>query len=314
MPKQDAAANNKIMIVSTSSDRIILLSLGRVSRVLSVDTDGGDLQVLVDGLESKPDGVAIDPRNRHLFLSFMGLVRDGEDYWETDGHIERANLDGSERREIVPVGKVVTGKQITFDANSERIYWCDREGMRVMSCRSDGSDLSVHVQTGAGEDRLDKRRHCVGIAVDAANGFLYWSQKGKPKGNEGRILRAPLHVVPADPARRGDIEVLLDGLPEPIDLEWDGESEFLYWTDRGDPPKGNTLNRARIRGGKASEHEILLSGLQEAIGLALDRTGRRVFVSELGGSLRVVSLDRPGEGKLILQTPGKLTGITYLRG
>jgi len=301
--------------MSTSSDRIILLSLRRESRILSVATDGSDMKVLVGGLESKPDGVTIDPINRHLFYTFMGVVQNSGDFWETDGHIERANLDGSDRRVIVPVGKFVTGKQITFDAKSGRIYWCDREGLRVMSCRTDGSDLTTHVQTGTtAEHRQDRRRHPVGVTVDREAGFLYWTQKGKPKGNEGMILRVPLDVLPQDPTARTDIEALLEGLPEPIDLDWDEANEMLYWTDRGDPPDGNTVNRAKMRNGRLVEHEIILSHLEEGIGLAHDPEGRRVFVSDLGGHLRVVDLKRPGEGKVILQGEGKLTGIAYLRG
>jgi hypothetical protein len=40
--------------------------------------------------------------------------------------------------------------------------------------------------------------------------------------------------------------VLFDQLPEPIDLELDRANRVLYWTDRGDPPRGNTVNRAPI--------------------------------------------------------------------
>ena len=299
--------------MSAATGRIIVLSLGRESRILSVAADGSDLQVLVDGLESKPDGVTIDPVERHLYVSFMGIVRDGEDFWEADGHIERASLDGTDRRIVVPAGQIVTGKQITFEPRGRRLYWCDREGLRVMSCRTDGSDVRVHVLTGTTpEHRLDRRRHCVGVAVDVAGGHLYWTQKGKPKGGEGMILRAPLHAAPADPAERRDIEVIRDGLPEPIDLDWDDATQTLYWTDRGAPPEGNTLNRAKIRAGVAVDHEILASGLAEAIGLALDHEGRRVFVSDLGGNLRVASLDRPGEDKTILSGKGKFTGIAYL--
>ncbi|MFT3816087.1 MAG: 3-hydroxyacyl-CoA dehydrogenase [Rubrivivax sp.] len=290
-----------------------MLSLGRESRILSVATDGSDVKTLVGGLESKPDGVTVDPVHRHLFYTFMGVVRDGEDFWASDGYIERANLDGSERTVIVPEGTFVTGKQITFDDRSGRIYWCDREGLRVMSANTDGSDLAVHIQTGTtAEHRQDRRRHCVGVAVDHAGGFLYWTQKGKPKGDEGMILRAPLNVRPGDPSARTDVEPLLEGLPEPIDLEWDAANAMLYWTDRGAPPDGNTLNRAKLRNGRLVEHEILLSGLEEGIGLAHDPAGRRVFVSDLGGHLRVVDLKRPGEGKVILKGQGKLTGIAYL--
>ncbi|MBK6613557.1 3-hydroxyacyl-CoA dehydrogenase [Ottowia sp.] len=301
--------------MSTNSDRLIFLSLGRVSRVMSMGTDGTDLQTLAEGLESAPDGVAVDPVGRHIFISYMGLVRVGEDYWENDGHVERCNYDGSDRQVIVPVGSFTTGKQITFNEHTRRLYWCDREGMRVMSCRPDGSDLTTLVQTGAGEDRTDPTRHCVGVAVDAKGGYIYWTLKGKPNGNEGRIVRAPLALpAGADPARRTDIETLLGELPEPIDLDWDEQTDTLYWTDRGDPPKGNTLNRAKVRDGKAVDHEILLSNLREAIGLALDLPNRRAFITELiGGAVQVADLDRPGEGQVVYEGKGRLTGLAYLR-
>lgn len=297
------------------SDRILALSLGRQSRILSIAPDGSDVSTLIGGLDALPDGLTIDPVGRRMYYTFMGRVYDGEDFWETDGYVESANLDGSDRQVIVPVGKMVTGKQIAFDAQSQRVYWTDREGMRVMSARTDGSDLFVHVQTGAGEDREDRRRHPVGIAVDRAGGFLYWTQKGKPNGNEGMLLRAPLDARPADPSARTDIQVLLDGLPEPIDLEWEGETSTLYWTDRGDPPNGNTLNRARIGAdGTVSDHQILFAGLQEGIGLAHDPAGRRVFISDLAGHLYEVSTEAPFASRLIIKNRASLVGIAYLPG
>lgn len=298
-----------------SGDRLVLLSLGPISRVLSLAPDGGDVRVLVDGLQSRPDGVAIDPLERRIYYTFMGATKVGEDFWENEGYIESCDYEGGERRVIVPLGSFVTGKQLTFDGCTRRLYWCDREGMRVMSCRPDGSDLATLVQTGTGEDRLDPRRHCVGVAVDSRAGLIYWTQKGKPNGNEGCILRAPLALPPGmDPARRTDVEVLFSGLPEPIDLEWDEENDSLYWTDRGDPPRGNTLNRARFQAGRPVDHEILLSNLQEAIGLALDLPNQRAFVSELvSGTVQQVELSRPGHGRVIYRGEGRLTGLAYLR-
>lgn len=301
--------------MSPSSDRLIILSLGLKSRVLSLNTDGSDEQILVDGLDSKPDGVSVDRARRHIYYSFMGALRDGDAFWENEGCIERCNYDGGGRQVILPVGSFVTGKQLVFDDATQRLYWCDREGMAVLSCRPDGSDLRTEVRTGSGEDRRDERNHCVGVAVDAKGGWLYWTLKGKPNGGEGRILRVPLQLpAGVDPAHRTDVETLLDGLPEPIDLEWDETTGSLYWTDRGDPPKGNTLNRAKLRGGQLVDHEILLSNLNEAIGLALDVPGRRAFVSELvGGNVRVVNLDQPGESQVIYHTKGRLVGMAYLR-
>jgi len=64
-------------------------------------------------------------------------------------------------------------------------------------------------------------------------------------------------------ANRSDIEIFYDGLPEPIDIELDHDKRVIYWTDRGDPPRGNTVNRASIDN-KPAEPEIVVTHLMEA--------------------------------------------------
>ena len=72
---------------------------------------------------------------------------------------------------------------------------------------------------------------------------IYWTQKGS--GGNGRILRASVEVPKGETAaHRSDIEALFEGLPEPIDLDVDLPHRLMYWTDRGDPPRGNTVSRA----------------------------------------------------------------------
>lgn len=307
--------------MTTIRNRLLVLNigtpLGSPSHLLSISpADAGDVQTLVADLGVAPDGIAIDPVNRHIFWTYMGTAHQGEDFLADDGRIERVNFDGSGRIVVVPEGRTTTPKQMQCDARAGLIYWCDREGMRVMRARTDGSGITVLVQTGSTpEHREDRRRHCVGIAVDPRGGFLYWTQKGKPNGNEGRIFRAALDLPPGmDPAHRADAELLFDNLPEPIDLEWDEHSGCLYWTDRGDPPDGNTLNRADLRSGKPWTREVVLSGLKEAIGLALDRSNKRAFVADLGGFVHEVALDRPGTGKVVFSGHGPITGIAYQEG
>ena len=106
--------------------------------------------------------------------------------------------------------------------------------------------------------------------------------------------------------------MLYDGLPEPIDLEIDPISHTLYWTDRGDPPRGNTVNRAPLdaRAGEREVPEILASHLMEGIGLALDPQGDRMFFTDLGGSVYRADLDGSNE-QTILYAQGNLTGIAY---
>jgi hypothetical protein len=64
--------------------------------------------------------------------------------------------------------------------------------------------------------------------------------------------------------------VLFDRLPEPIDLELDLTNRVLYWTDRGDPPRGNTVNRAPVDATPEPNRapEIVLTHLMEGIGIA----------------------------------------------
>lgn len=87
----------------------------------------------------------------------------------------------------------------------------------------------------------------MGVAVDPVAGHLYWTQKGPSDAGLGKILRAGIDLPAGESAaERGDIEVLFDGLPEPIDLELDLTRRMLYWTDRGDPPRGNSVNRSPV--------------------------------------------------------------------
>ena len=86
---------------------------------------------------------------------------------------------------------------------------------------------------------------------------------------------------------RKDIELLYDALPEPIDLDLDLANRTMYWTDRGDPPRGNTVNRAPmdVTPGARKDPEIIFNHLMEGIGLALDLKNNRMFMTDLGGSV-----------------------------
>jgi hypothetical protein len=65
---------------------------------------------------------------------------------------------------------------------------------------------------------------CVGVCVHVPRGKFYWSQKGPSKSGNGRIFRAST-VMPQgeNPSNRSDVELVLDNLPEPIDLEMDAD-------------------------------------------------------------------------------------------
>jgi hypothetical protein len=277
-------------------------------RIHSVNTDGSDRKVIVTGCRV-PDGIVVDVEAGHIYWTNMGIPS------RNDGSIERADLDGQNRVTIIGEGETFTPKQLHLDKKSGKLYWCDREGMRVMRANVDGSNVETLVDTSKGDARpgADLTKWCVGITVDPDRGQIYWTQKGPDDAGKGRIFRAKIDIPKGETAaNRTDIEQLFDGLPEPIDLELDLKKRLLYWTDRGDPPRGNTVNRASIDADftKHPRPDILLTHLMEGIGIALDFKGDRMFLTDLAGTIYSAKLDGT-EKKPLLVAQGNLTGIAY---
>ena len=287
--------------------RLFLLDLSD-DRIVSLNSDGSDRKVIVTECRL-PDGIAVDVAAGHIYWTNMGNPK------ANDGSIERADLDGRTRKTIVPQGGTFTPKQIQLEKKSRKLYWCDREGMRVMRANLDGSHIETIVDTSQGDSRPgpDASRWCVGVAVDVDGGKVYWTQKGPDNAGKGRICRVGIDVPTGQTAsNRADIDVLYDGLPEPIDLDLDPDNRVMYWTDRGDPPRGNTVNRAPMDsdGKGRPEPEIVLTHLMEGIGIALDLKGDRMFITDFGGNVLSAKLDGSDE-KALLVAQGNLTGIAY---
>jgi DNA-binding beta-propeller fold protein YncE len=296
-------------VAKATTARLFFLSVSS-GQVFSANPDGSDLKVIVSEGRRLPDGIVVDLAAGHLYWTNMGNPN------ANDGSIERSNLDGSNVTHIVPAGATFTPKQLQLDEKNRKLYWCDREGMRVMRANLDGSNLETLVDTSEGDARpgKDLKKWCVGIVLDVEAGKVYWTQKGHDKAGEGRIFRANLEIPKGQTAaNRKDIEVLYEGLPEPIDLELDLANRTIYWTDRGDPPRGNTVNRAPMdpaQGSGKKEPQIIFNHLMEGIGIALDLKGGRMFLTDLGGSVYSANLDGSNK-KTLLGAEGNLTGIVY---
>lgn len=287
--------------------RLFLLDLSD-NRIVSLNSDGSDRKTIVTDCRL-PDGIALDVAAGQIYWTNMGNPK------VNDGSIERTDLDGQNRVTIVPLGGTFTPKQLQLETKSRKLYWCDREGMRVMRSDVDGSNVETIVDSSQGDPRpgSDATKWCVGVAVDVEGGKVYWTQKGPDNAGEGRLLRAGIDVPAGQTAAdRTDVEVLYDGLPEPIDLELDRTNRVIYWTDRGDPPRGNTVNRAPMDADPADRPapEIVLTHLMEGIGIALDLKGDRMFITDFGGNVLTANLDG-SEEKALLVAQGNLTGIAY---
>ena len=307
MAKLQVSQSARPSVGKSTVDRLFLLDLSG-NRILSLNPDGSDQKVLVTDCRH-PDGIVVDVEAGHIYWTNMGVPS------RNDGSIERADLDGRNRKTIVPEGATFTPKQLHLDKTNETLYWCDREGMRVMRAGLHGSQIETLVDTSQGDQRPgpDATRWCVGVTVDPTRGQIYWTQKGPDDAGKGRIFRANVDMPKGQTAtNRTDIDVVFDHLPEPIDLELDLDNRVLYWTDRGDPPRGNTVNRAPIDDAKNATPEIVLTHLMEGIGIALDLPGDRMFLTDLAGSAYSAKLDG-SEKRTIVFAGGNLAGIAFAR-
>jgi len=286
------------------------------ARVHMADPETGEMATLVDQSPadgSRPqgminDGIAVHSATGQIFWTDMGRPA------ERDGTIMRCEKDGSGLTTVLAAGGAFTPKQLKIDEAAGKLYWSDREGMAVKRCNLDGSEIETLVITGNPvTDKGDETRWCVGIALDPGRGHVYWTQKGGDNASQGMIRRINM-VMPrgSSATSRKDMLTLFARLPEPIDLELDLGARKIYWTDRGD----NTISCAPLdRAGTYDpavrvDREVLLSGLREAIGIALDPPRNRMAFTSLGGEVGVAAMDG-SQRRMLPSAPGMLTGICW---
>lgn len=307
-----AACSTAAEISSAGPSR--LLFLGQ-AKVFALDPASGSVTTLVDQSPtdgSRPtgvnDGIAVHAATGQIFWTNMGKAA------ERDGYIMRCEADGTGVTTIVTPGGTFTPKQLKIDEAAGKLYWSDREGMAIQRCNLDGSKIETLVITGSAKFNVDDQtRWCVGMALDPARGHIYWSQKGGDNAGQGVIRRVDLQMPRGStPSNRRDMVTLFSRLPEPIDLDLDLKTRTLYWSDRGD----NTISRAPMDPAAGFspatrlDRQVLVTGLKEAIGVALDPARGRMAYTSLGGEVGIAKFD--GSGAHLLHTAaGMLTGICW---
>ena len=150
------------------SGRLFFLDLS-AGRILSVNPDGSDLKtVLTEGRGTHPDGLVVDGAAGHIYWTNMGNPS------SNDGSIERCDLDGRNRTTIIPPGGTYTPKQLEQDTKNRKLYWSDREGMRVMRANLDGSKIETLVDTR----RCAPRQRCEEMVR---------GHRGRPRGRQNLL-------------------------------------------------------------------------------------------------------------------------------
>src|SRR5256885_15855898 len=84
--------------------RLFVLEIN-AGKIHVMNTDGSDKKTIVTGCHL-PDGIVVDAEAGHIYWTNMGAPS------LNDGSVERADIDGKNRKVIVPVGATHTPKQI----------------------------------------------------------------------------------------------------------------------------------------------------------------------------------------------------------
>jgi len=215
------------------------LDLG-AGRVLSANPDGSDLKTLVSAGRKLPDGLAVDVAAGHLYWTNMGNPK------ANDGSIFRSDLDGRNMTTIISPGDTFTAKQAA-DRQAQRqalLVRPRRHGLRVLRAISRIEDRDA--------GRYEPGRPSFPVRIQTSGAWASpslrmpassnWTQKGG--ANAGEVphpAREPRYTEGSNADGPHGHRTALRQAARAIDPRLDLGSRLLYWTDRGDPPRGNTL-------------------------------------------------------------------------
>ena len=188
-------------------------------------------------------------------------------YWAdfVANKIQRANLDGSNVQDIVPVGSGrPTG--IALDIAGGKMYLTDRNKTdetdptgrsSIQRANLDGSNIEILVLGGNSVKEY--------IALDISNGKMYWSEWTHPAiGGDGRIRRANLDGT--------NVEDIVTGLSWRVrGIALDISQEKIYWTDTEDV--SGKIQCANLDGSNIQD-VLTVDALH---GIALDIAGSKIY-------------------------------------
>ena len=333
------AAGGKVYWTEQTSDRS-----GRIRRA---DLNGSNVQ-LVQELTSVPQGLALDTTNGKLYLTnSWGKVQqmnlDGSGfqsnlivnlnapqgiavdvagdkiYWTEEGKIRRANLDGSNRQDVV----IGLGTPDGIFLQTTPVEILIRESQRPPMYWVNAGVGTLQSLTGSSVDRLlPNVQNATSVAVDMAGGKVYWAEQTSDRS--GRIRRANLNgsnvqlvqELTSVPRRLaldtangklyltnswGKVQQMnLDGsdfqpdlianLESPRGIAVDAAGGKVYWTEQTNDRSGR-IRRADLNGSNVQLVRELTSVPQ---GLALDTANGKLYLTNSWGKVQQMNLDGSG--------------------
>ncbi|MFQ5571639.1 MAG: FlgD immunoglobulin-like domain containing protein, partial [Rhodothermales bacterium] len=213
----------------------------------------------------------------------------GKMYFSTARAIQRANMDGSMREDLV-TSIISSPKDIIFVPAVNKIYWVDFQALKIQRSDPDGTNVEDMIFTeynprsitaagskiywseggrkkranydGTNVETLVDASLSDGLAIDLNGGKMYWTEF-----NSGSVRRSNLDG--------SNIEDVITGLSFPTDVALDSNGGKLYLTN------GDQVQRANLDG---SSLETLISDQRSTQGIDLDLAAGKMYWSDQNAS------------------------------
>ena len=273
--------------IDTMRDKIYVTNnWGKIQRL---NLEGSNFQQNLTRGSKSPENITIDAENSKI-------------YWSEDGNLKRANLNGSNRQDIIKSSGAITGIAIA----GGKVYW---------------TETSVHASTrsrkirranlnGSNAERLVTINASIptGISVDFVGRKLYWTN------SNGKVQRADLDG--------SNVENVVTGLGTPKSFSTGALPELtytqqgtvvgspaIYWTDR----QAAAIRRVNINNLNVAD---IIANVPEASGIALDLTRDQIYWTETDtGKIRRANLNGSNVQDLITGLTGPLSiALDLVRG
>jgi PKD repeat protein len=201
-------------------------------KIWRVNLDGSDLQPIVTGL-IEPYGIALD-------------VTGGKVYWADErdeegdyiGHISRANLDGSNREDLVSM-EDAQFRAVALDVENNKMYFYEVYN----------EDLYVADLNGSNATPIVSGVYGYAIAVDTESDKIYFDDQ-----NDEQLKRANLDGT--------GVEMVDDTATRIYGIVVDNEDDKLYWS-------GTDSEEIYVSNLDGSDQVTLKSGLESPRGIFL---------------------------------------------
>jgi len=208
------------------------------------------------------------------FAQTVGLYWTSDGYVSGQGKIERADLNGGNRTELVNSG-LWAPWSLAVNLGTGMMYWGDVNRGVIEEANLDGSNVSVLYSRSSGP--IDDP---AGMAMEMAGGYLYWTD-------------FTLKTISRTNVDTGQTVILISNAGQLVlGLDLDVEGGWIYWVDA--LPIGR-IRRARLNGTNAS---TLVTGLPNPRDIALDIDGGRMYWVDLEDGLHSARLDGTDQRQL----------------